>query len=144
MRSTWFAIAVSLATLACATAPDDLPDQRAAQSRQRPPEAFACAANDLTSYTGVVARYQREPERTTLRIRTDWDTNEDVTVTHPGAADAAAFYRYAGRPFTATDWNLIESSPGVIRPSTRATAWVCSDGKVLIDWAVPKEGLSRL
>ena len=139
MRSTSVAIAVSLATLACAAAPDDLQNRRAAQSRQRPPEAFACASNDLTAYTGVVVRYQRERERTTLRIRTDWDTNEDVTVTHPGAADAAALYRYAGRPFTATDWARIESSPGVLRPSTRATAWVCSDGKVLIDWAVPKE-----
>ena len=140
MRSTRrFAIAASLATLACVTAPDDLQDRRAAQVRQRPPEAFACAANDLASYTGVVVRYQRDTGRTTLRIRTDWDTNEDVTVTHPGAADAAAFFRYAGRAFTATDWPRIESSPGVLRPSTRATAWICNDGKVLIDWAVPKE-----
>ena len=144
MRSTWFAIAVSLATLACVAAPDDLQNRSAAQSRQmarqRPPEAFACAPNDLTAYTGVVVRYQRERERTMLRIRTDWDTNEDVTVTHTGAADAATFYRYAGRPFTATDWARIESSPGVLRPSTRATAWVCSDGKVMVDWEVPKEG----
>jgi hypothetical protein len=139
MRSTWFAIVVALATLACVAAPDELPDQRAAQPRQRPPEAFACAPNDLTAYTGVVVRYQRDRERTTLGIRTDWDTNEDVTVAHPGAADAAAFFRYAGRPFTAADWERIESSPGVLRPSTRATAWVCSDGKVLIDWAAPKE-----
>ena len=134
------ALALSLATLACVTAPDGVQVRGAAQSRHRPPEAFACAANDLTAYTGVVVRYQRERERTTLRIRTDWDTNEDVTVTHPGAADAAAFYRYAGRPFTATDWARIESSPGVLRPSTRATAWVCTDGTVLVDWEVPKEG----
>ena len=131
---------VLLATLACVTAPDALQNRSAAQSRQRPPEAFACAPNNLTAYTGVVERYRRESDRTTLRIRTDWDTNEDVTVTHPGAADAAAFYRYAGRPFTAADWTRIESSPGVVRPSTRATAWVCSDGKVMIDWAAPKEG----
>lgn len=126
--------------LACVTAPDALQDRGAARSRQRPPEAFTCAPNDLTAYTGVVVRYERERERTVLRIHTDWDTNEDVTITHPGAGDAAAFFRYAGRAFTATDWQRIESSPGVLRPSTRATAWVCSDGKVLIDWAVPKEG----
>ena len=140
MRSTRFAIAVLLATLACAAAPDDLQDRNAAQTRQRPPEAFACEANDLTAYTGVVERYQRERERTTLRIRTDWNTNEDVAVPHNGAADAAASFRYAGRPFTAKDWERIESSTGVLRPSTRATAWVCSDGKVLVDWAVAKEG----
>ena len=134
-----FAIAVSISTLACVTAPDDLQDRAAAQSRQRAPEAFACAPNDLTAYTGVVVSYQRDAGRTTLRIRTDWDTNEAVTVKHPDAADPAAFFRYAGRPFAATDWERIESSPGVVRPNTRATAWVCSDGKVLIDWAVPKE-----
>lgn len=141
MRSTSVAIAVLLATLACAAAPDDLQERKAGgQSRQRPPEAFACDPNDLTSYTGVVERYQRERERTTLRIRTDWDTNEDVAVAHRGAADAAASFRYAGRPFTAKDWERIESSAGVLRPSTRATAWVCKDGKVLVDWAVAKEG----
>ena len=144
MTSPLFAIAVALATLACVATPDALQDRRAAQSRQRPPAAFACAPNNLTAYTGVVARYQRERERTTLRIRTDWDTNEDVTVTHPGAADAAAFYRYAGRPFSATDWERIESPAGVLRPSTRATAWVCSDGKVMVDWAVPKEGNRKI
>ena len=141
MRSIGFLIAVALATLACMTAPDDVQARKGAQSRQRPPEAFACAPNNLTAFTGAVVRYQRESARTTLRIRTDWDTNEDVTVAHPGAADAAAFYRYAGEPFTAADWQRIESSAGVIRPSTRATAWVCSDGKVMIDWGVPKEGL---
>ena len=140
MKSICFALAVALATLACITAPDEVQDRSAAQSRQRPPEAFACAPNDLTAYTGVVVRYQRERERTTLRIRTDWDTTEDVTVAHPGAADAAALYRYAGRPFTPADWVRIESSAGTLRPSTRATAWVCHDGKVLIDWAAPKEG----
>ena len=140
MRSTCFAFAVTLATLACAAAPDDLQDRSAAQSRQRPPEAFACEPNDLTAYTGVVVRYQRERERTTLRIRTDWNTNEDVAVPYNGAADAAASFRYAGQPFTAKDWERIESSTGVLRPSTRATAWVCRDGKVLVDWAVAKEG----
>jgi len=141
MRSTRLAIAVTVATLAFAAAPAGMQDRRAAgQSRQRPPEGFTCVPNDLTSYTGVVVRYQRERERTTLRIRTDWETTEDVTVTHAGASDAAAFFRYEGRPFAAKDWERIESSTGVPRPSTRATAWVCKDGKVLVDWAVPKEG----
>lgn len=141
MKSTRFAIVVALATLAVAAAPAGRQERKAAeQSRQRPPEAFACEPNDLTAYTGVVVRYQREREGTTLRIHTDWDTTEDVAVPYHGAADAAASFRYAGRPFTAKDWQRIELSTGVLRPSTRATAWVCTDGKVLVDWAVPKEG----
>lgn len=141
MKSTGFPIAVVLAMVAFAAAPAGRQDRKAAgQSRPRPPEAFACEPNDLTAYTGVVARYQRAVERTTLRIRTDWDTTEDVVVPHHGAADPAASFRYAGRQFTAKDWERIGLSTGVLRPSTRATAWVCKDGKVLVDWAVPKEG----
>jgi hypothetical protein len=108
------------------------------RSRQRPPEGFACAPNDLTSYTGVVTRFQRNTTRTSLRIRTDWDTTEDVTVTHAAAGPAAAF-RFAGQPFTDRDWERLESSAGTLRPGTRATAWVCKDGQVLIDWGAPKE-----
>jgi len=141
MRSTRLAIALTAATLAFAAAPAGVQDRRAGgPSRQRPPQGFACVPDDLTAYTGVVVRYQRERARTTLRIRTDWETTEDVTVTHTGAVDAAAFFRYAGRPFVAKDWERIEKSTGVLRPSTRATAWVCKDGKILVDWGVPKEG----
>ena len=141
MRSTRVAIAVTLATLAFTAAPAGGQDRTAGgPSRQRAPDGFACARNDLTAYTGVVVRYQRERERTTLRIRTDWDTTEDVVLAHKDAADAAASFRYSGRPFTAKDWQRIESSTGVLLPSTRATAWVCNDGKVLVDWAVAKEG----
>ena len=109
------------------------------QTRQRSPEEFACLRNDLTVYTGVVARYERRVGRTTLRIRTDWDTTEDVTLTHAGTDDASASYRYMGKPFTAADWARIERSRGVLRAGVRAAAWVCADGKVMVDWGVRKE-----
>ena len=109
------------------------------QTRQRPPEGVACAPNDLTAYTGVVVAYQRGRDQTTLRIRTDWATTEDATVSHAGAADPMAVFRYAGKPFTEKDWARIELSNGVVRPDTRATAWVCADRTVLVDWEVPKE-----
>lgn len=107
------------------------------QTRQRSPEEFACPRNDLTVYTGVVTRYERRLGRTTLRISTDWDTTEDVTLTHAGTDDASALYRYMGKPFTAADWARIEQSKGVLRTGTRAAAWVCADGKVMVDWGVP-------
>ena len=109
------------------------------QARQRPPEGVACSPNDLTAYTGVVIAYQRGREQTTLRIRTDWATTEDVTVSHAGAADPMAAFRYAGKPFTEKDWARIELSTGAVRPDTRATAWVCADRTVMVDWEVSKE-----
>jgi hypothetical protein len=112
----------------------------APQARQRPPASVPCATNDLTAYTGVVIAYQRGRDQTTMRIRTDWDTTEDVTLSHAAAGDPRDMFRYAGKPFTVDDWARIELPGGLVRPNTRATAWVCGDRTVLVDWAVPKEG----
>ena len=108
-------------------------------SRPRPIEGFNCPANNLTSYTGVVTRYTREVGKTTLRIRTDWDTTENVTLTHPGTDDGSAMFRVNGAPFTAADWARIEQRKGVLVDKARAAAWVCSDGRVIVDWNAPKE-----
>ena len=114
------------------------PRQAPGASRLRPPTEFACNRNDLTSYTGVVTRYQRAQNQTTLRIRTDEETTETVTLRHPGTNDPSAMFRYSGKAFAAADWARIERAKGVLRPATRASAWVCSDGQVMIDWEAPK------
>lgn len=125
-------LAVVVALLAAATT--DAAAQRA--SRQRAPDTFVCDRNNLTAYTGVVTNYQRRGGETTLQIRTDFDTTEQVTLRHPGTDDPSAHFRMLGEPFTAADWNRIESRKGVLRAGTRAAAWVCSDGRVMVDWGV--------
>ena len=104
------------------------------QGRQRAPETFACDRNNLTVYTGVVINYQRRVGTTTLRIRTDEGTTEQVSLSHPGTDDPSRFFRMMSEPFTSADWNKIEERKGVLRKGTRAAAWVCSDGGVMIDW----------
>ena len=104
--------------------------------RQRPPETFACDPNNLTAYTGVVRNYQRRVGSTTLQIRTDFETTEQVSLSHPGTDDPSSMFRMMGEPFTAADWNRIESRKGVLRAGTRAAAWVCSDGRAMVDWGV--------
>lgn len=111
----------------------------AAPQRQRPLAGFTCAPDALTSYTGVVVRYTRQTGTTTLRIKTDWDTVEEVALKHPGTDDPSALFRMTGAPFTAADWARIERSKGVLVPGTRASAWVCSDGQVMVDWGVASE-----
>jgi hypothetical protein len=108
-------------------------------ARPRAPESFSCDRNKLTSYTGVVRTYRRQTGSTTLTIRTDFDTTEQVSLTHPGTDDPSRFFRMLGEPFTPADWNRIESRKGVLREGTRAAAWVCADGRVMVDWAVPSE-----
>ena len=114
------------------------PRQAPGASRLRPPTEFACNRNDLTSYTGVVVRYERAKNQTTLRIRTDAETTETVTLRHPGTNDPSTMFRFGGKAFVAADWGRIERAVGVLRPVTRASAWVCSDGQVMIDWEAPK------
>jgi len=108
-------------------------------SRTRPPQSFDCQPNALTSYSGVVVDYRRETGRTRLRIRTDWESSERVTIRHPGSDDPSPWFRYAGGIFADSDWGRIESGHGRLRAGTRATAWVCADGRTVVDWHAPKE-----
>lgn len=111
----------------------------AAEVRRYPLADFSCRADDLTSYTGSVSAYRRETGRTRLTIHTDWDTDEPVVLRHPGTKDPSGSFRIDGRPFTASDWTRIERSAGVLRGGMRATAWVCADGRVVLDWSAPRE-----
>lgn len=103
------------------------------------PGTFSCDRNHLTVYTGVVTRYRRAVGQTTLRIRTDEDTAENVALKHPGTDDPSPMFRMKGEPFTTQDWRTIESKTGTLRAGTRASAWVCDDGQVMVDWQAPRE-----
>jgi hypothetical protein len=116
-------------------------EARPAAGRVMAPARVSCDANHLTSYFGKVVGYKRGKVRVWLKIATDYDTIEEVTVVDPAEKDPANRFLYQGRPFTARDWSRIESKPGVLRKGTRATAWVCSDGKTppLVDWNAAAE-----
>ena len=109
---------------------------RPAAGRIMPPKRIACERNALTSYFGQVTAYKRGKARVWLRIATDYGTVEEVTAVDPAEKDPANLFLYQGRAFAAADWQRIESKPGVLRKGTRATAWVCGDGRTppLIDW----------
>ena len=78
--------------------------------------------------------FSRAAGRTTLRMRTDWETTERVIVQHPGTRDPSPRFFIGGEPFTSGDWVHIEDAGGHLRQGLRATAWVCTDGSVLVDW----------
>lgn len=107
--------------------------------RVTPPEAAGCARDHLTLYSGLVSYYRREVGRTTLHIRTDWDTIETVSIRHPGVKDPSRWFLIERVPFTAADWVRIEASPGKLKPSMRAAAWVCDNGSPsVVDWQPPR------
>jgi hypothetical protein len=105
-----------------------------AAGRVMPPAQVRCDRNQLTSYFGDVVSYKRNASRVSLRIATDYGTVEDVDA-------STERFLYQGRAFTSADWQRVERKPGVLRKGTRATAWVCSDGKTppLVDWNVATE-----
>jgi len=107
--------------------------------RVRPPESLTCSRDHLTSFQGSVLEYQRGKQDLTLRIRTDEDTTERVTLKWEAAQKPETWFLLRGAAFKAEDWKLIETAPGKLRADMRVIAWVCDDGsKSIVDWR-PKE-----
>ena len=104
------------------------------RGRLRPPAAAPCAPDDLTSYTGRVTKYTVAVGQTTIVIATDEQTTETVTLRHPHAKDASAFYLIGQEKLTPEAWARIEVTPGTLAKGQRATAWVCTNGKAIVDW----------
>lgn len=113
-------------------AEDDRPP--AARGRLAPPAAVRCSINEVTVYNGRALSYRRQKGTTSLRIRTDYGTTETVTLKHPGSSDPSRWFLLLGEPFKAADWKRIEVSRGVLRDGMRVNAWMCADGKAILDW----------
>lgn len=114
--------------------PTPAADSDPARGRLAPPQAIRCDPNEVTVYYGRVLSYRRQKGKTTLRVRTDYDTTESVTLTHPGTSDPSRFFLVFGERFQPPDWKRIESSRGVLKKGMRVNAWVCTDGKAVLDW----------
>lgn len=115
------ALALLSSLAACATAPPVV----LAQARLRPPAFVTCDRNHLTSFTGRVVSLERDAAKTTLRMRTDWATDEPFVVAHPGG-DATRWFFLDGQPFSPADWTALLPE-GRLRDGARATVWVCDD-----------------
>lgn len=110
----------------------------ASQGRLAPPESVKCPHNDLTVYEGRVIAYRRDVSRTFLRIRTDAETTESVTIRHGRARSPVKWFLLRAEPFQPSDWKLIEARRGRLRPRLRVHAWVCTDGSnPVVDWQPP-------
>lgn len=111
--------------------------QQPQRGRVMPPSELRCERNDLTLYDGRVLAYRRRKGSTFLRIRTNFDTTEEVIIRHPATADPSKFYLINGEPFTKNDWRRIERRSKVLRPGMRANVWVCRDNPAIqpvVDW----------
>jgi hypothetical protein len=102
--------------------------------RLRPPESVTCPRNDLTVYAGRVTKMERLKSEISLTIVTDSKTTERVTIRHPDTADPDASFLFKGKPFARTDWDVI-APKGTLGEGIRANAWVCRDGRVIVDFA---------
>ena len=105
--------------------------------RIAPPSALKCDRNDLTLYDGRVLTYRRRKGSTYLRIRTNFDTTEVVTIRHPATDDPSEFFLLNGESFTRSDWRRIAKGKNVLRPGIRANVWVCRGNPAIqpvVDW----------
>jgi hypothetical protein len=108
-------------------------EARSGAGRLAPPAAVSCDRNQLTSYTGSVRSYRREQDKTLIVIETSAGTVERITLRH---SDGRPGKRYLinGTPFTEADWNRLEKKKGELLENMSAVAWVCQDGRTIIDW----------
>jgi hypothetical protein len=107
------------------------------RGRMAPPASLKCDRNDLTVYDGKVVRYSRRQGSTFLRVRTNFDTSEEITLRHRGTDDPSRFYLLNGQPFTKSDWQRIEKRKRVLKLGMRANVWVCRDNPAIpavVDW----------
>ena len=113
-------------------------DSQSGLPRIAPPEGIKCSRNNLTSYNGKILAFRRQPERTTIRVRTDWETTEQVVLRYAKNEAPIKWFLLNGEPFESDDWKLIESSRNRLRPGVRANIWVCDDGtNPIVDWRPP-------
>jgi hypothetical protein len=127
------------AVLCVSTTGGALPAQERPQPRGRlmPPPVLKCERSELTSYDGRVTAYRRRKGSTFLRIRTNYDTTEEVVIRHPATDDPSKFYLINGEPFTKRDWRRIERRNKVLITGMRANVWVCRDNPAIqpvVDW----------
>lgn len=105
--------------------------------RVMPPPGLKCPLDDLTLYDGEVVKYERKHGSTFLRIDTNFDTTEEVTLEHPGTDDPASFFLINTEPFKPSDWAKIEKAKRKLRPGMRANVWVCVGNpsiQPVVDW----------
>ena len=107
------------------------------RGRMMPLPQLKCDRNDLTLYDGQVLAYRRRKGSTFLRIRTNFETTENVVIRHPGTSDPSKFFLINGEKFTNDAWKRIERRRYLLRPGMRANAWVCRGNPAtqpVIDW----------
>ena len=106
-----------------------------ATQRPRPPASLKCTRDHLTAYQGRVLDYKRGAQEIAVRVRTDDDTTESVSLKWTASEKPEAWLLLRGEPFKADDWKLIESGPGKLHDGVRVIAWVCDDGsRPVLDW----------
>jgi hypothetical protein len=126
-----------IAIFVCAAGAAHLPQQPQPRGRTMPAPGLKCDRNDLTLYDGRVIAYRRRKGSTFLRIRTNFDTTEEVTIRHPRTDDPSKFYLLNGQPFTKSDWQRIERKGKMLITGMRANVWVCRDRpsiQPVVDW----------
>ena len=116
-----------------------IPPLASESQRVAPPTALGCDRNHLTSFIGKVISYRRQPQKLSLRVRTDDATTESFVLEFDKVEEATRHFLLRAETFKASDWSAIEVSSGKLRPGMRVIVWVCDDGsKPVFDWRPPE------
>jgi len=103
------------------------------------PQYVSCERNELTSWAGSVTQLQRGEKLTSLIINTDDGTTESLALNHRDNNELMTHFYLNGLIMTTREWRNIADDKGTLRRATRATIWLCLDGKTppIVNWQPP-------
>ncbi|MEW5249081.1 hypothetical protein [Microbulbifer sp. 2201CG32-9] len=111
----------------------------AAQRRLAVPPYLTCDPNQLTAWMGEILHLDRQGNRISLRMSTDFDTQESLQVDYQTEAALMEHMRLDGVPFSQGDWSRLYQPDGKFRDKLRAVIWLCEDRETqpVINWQPP-------
>lgn len=110
---------------------------RPSPQRLAPPSGLPCSRDQLTSFSGKVIRYARQPRQITLQIRTDEATTERFQIQISKGKNYLALFLLNGAAITKTELEKIEKKLTKKANDVRVTVWECrNSAHRIIDWRV--------
>ena len=110
---------------------------RPSPQRLAPPSGLPCSRDQLTSFSGKVIRYARQPRQITLQIRTDEATTERFQIQISKGKNYLALFLLNGAAIPKTELEKIEKKLTKKANDVRVTVWECrNSAHRIIDWRV--------
>jgi hypothetical protein len=107
----------------------------APRQRLAPPTGLPCSRDTLTSYSGKILRYTRQPKQIFLLMRTDEATTEKFQIEISKGKNHLNLFLLNGQTISATELDQVEKKILKKSKAVTVTVWECINTRHrVIDW----------